>query len=40
MAVKNSEKALVFIELIVQGFSTSLIKSCHQTLEIQSGGKN
>ena len=29
MAVKNSEKASVFIEIRVQGFSRSLIKSCH-----------
>ena len=41
MTVKNSKKASVFIiEIRVQGFSRSLIKSCHQSLEIQSDGKS
>ena len=40
MAVKNSKKASVFIEIRVQGFSRSLIKSCHQTFEIQSDDKS
>ena len=40
MAVKNSEKATVFIEIRVQGFSRSLKKSCHQTFEIQSDDKS
>ena len=39
MAVKNSEKASVFIEIRVKGFSRSLIKSYHQTFEIQSDDK-
>ena len=39
--VKNSKKASVFIiEIRVQGFSRSLIRSCHQTLEIQNDGKS
>ena len=39
--VQNSKKASVFIiEIRVQGFSKSLIRSCHQTLEIQSDGKS
>ena len=39
--LKNSKKASVFIiEIRVLGFSRSLIKSCHQTLEIQSDGKS
>ena len=39
--VKNSKKASVFIiEIRVQGFSRSLIRSCHQTLEIQSDCKS
>ena len=41
MAVINSKKASVFIIVIrVQEFSRSLIRSCHQTLKIQSDGKS
>ena len=39
--VKNSKKASVsIIEIRVQGFSRSLIRSCHQILEIQNDGKS
>ena len=35
------KKALVFIiEIRVQGFTRLLIRSCHQTFEIQSDGKS
>ena len=40
MAVDNSEKASVLIEIRVQRLSRSLIRFCHQTLEIQSDGKS